>query len=77
MTLIDSYDWAVKLQLKQKNIKLWFVQISEEELHDWVVSTLDFGSQGPWFESHWRQNSAHDFTVLHCTEHFIIILPSA
>ena len=42
-----------------------------------MVSASDLGSQGPGFKSHWRQNSAHDdCTMLHCTEPFIIILPS-
>ena len=36
----------------------------------------DFGSRGPGFESLWRQNSTHDYMVFHCTEPFIINLPS-
>ena len=42
-----------------------------------MVSAPDFGSRGPRFESCWRQNSAHDCMVLHCTEHFIVTLPSS
>ena len=42
-----------------------------------VVSAPNFGPQGPGFESHWRQNSAHDCTVLHCTNPFIVTLPSS
>ena len=42
-----------------------------------VVNAADFRSQGPGFESHWRQNSAHNYTMCHCTEPFIIILPPA
>ena len=33
---------------------------------------LQTRSQSPGFESCWRQNSAHDGTILHCTEPFII-----
>ena len=32
-----------------------------------MVSGYDFGSQGPEFESCWRQNSAIDCMTLHCT----------
>ena len=41
-----------------------------------VVSVSDFRS-GLMFESYWRRNSAHDCTGLHCTELFIITLPSS
>ena len=39
-----------------------------------MVSTGDLGLR---FESRWRQNSAHDCMTLHCTEPFIITLPSS
>ena len=42
-----------------------------------LVRVHYFGSEGPRFKPRWRQNSAHDFTVLHCTEphyHTSIIL---
>ena len=37
-----------------------------------AVSSSDFRSWDPGFKSPWRQNSAHDFMALHCTELFII-----
>ena len=43
----------------------------------WVVSTPDIGSWGSGFGSPCSWNSAHDSTALHCTEPFIIILPSS
>ena len=44
-----------------------------------MVSSYAFGSQGPRFESHWRQNSTHDCIMLYytCTWPFIITLPSS
>ena len=42
-----------------------------------MVSAPGFGSQGPVFEFHWRRDLAHDCSALHCTEPFIIILPSS
>ena len=42
-----------------------------------VVSTPDFGSQDPGFESLYKRNSAHDCMALHCTEPNIITLPSS
>ena len=40
-----------------------------------VISAPNFGSQHPRFESHWRQNSSHDYTALDCAEPFFITLP--
>ena len=37
-----------------------------------VVNALVLRSQGPVFESPWRQNSAHDCMALNCIEPFII-----
>ena len=42
---------------------------------EWLV--LPTGSRGPGFESCWRWNSSDDFMTLHCTEPFIITLPSS
>ena len=42
-----------------------------------VVSARDFWSQGLKFEFQWRWNLAHGCTAFHCTEPFIINLPSA
>ena len=42
-----------------------------------VVSPPDLGIQGPWFESHLRQNSPHGCMARHYTEPFIIFLPSS
>ena len=41
----------------------------------WKVSTLNIGSQGPWFKSRWRWNLAHGFMALYCTEFFCTIFP--
>ena len=40
-----------------------------------MVSTPDFESQDPGYESCWRRNSSRDCTMLHYTQPFIIILP--
>ena len=37
-----------------------------------LVSTPDFGPQGPRFESHLKQNSVPDYNPLHCAERFSI-----
>ena len=42
-----------------------------------VVSALDLRLQGLRFESRCRGNSIHDCMALHCTEPFIMILPSS
>ena len=31
----------------------------------WVISPLDLQLWGPWFESRWKWNSAHDCTAFH------------
>ena len=42
-----------------------------------VVSAPNFESQGPRFESSWRQNSAHNCMAVHYTEPFVIIPTSS
>ena len=44
---------------------------------DRVVNASKFGSRGPVFESHWILNATHDYMAFHCTEHFIMSLPSS
>ena len=51
--------------------------MSTEQYGGWVVSSSDFRSQGPRFESSWRRNSAHDSRALCRFEHLIITLPSS
>ena len=41
------------------------------------ISTPYFESQGPRFESLLRRTSTHDCMVFHCSEPFIITLPSS
>ena len=41
-----------------------------------MVKAPNFRSHDPRFESCWRQNSAHDYMALYCTEPFIIIITS-
>ena len=54
----------------------WILFINRKCPGGWVLSAPNFRSQGPMFESCWKWNSVHDFTVFHCTESVIIALSS-
>ena len=41
-----------------------------------MVSASDSGSEVPKFQLPWMRNSTRDYVAFHCTEPFIIALPS-
>ena len=59
--------------LFQWSIIHWSVHMAER----WAVSTPDFRSQGRGFESCWKWDSSWTLMVLHCTEPFMLTLPSS
>ena len=59
--------WQSRRQL------LWYgLTVNCQRRSVWVAECSLFGSGGPRWESRYKRNWAHDCTVLHCAEAFII-----
>ena len=73
LSKLFSFPFCKKVYSKGKNL----LPLRKKNLRGRMVRASNFGSQGLGLESNWRQNSCHDCMALHCTEPFIVLLPSS
>ena len=71
-TVVVIGSLRVKARNQEHAWKVWGLIFMELPL--WPSGTSKFRSQGPGFEAHWGQNSAHDCTALNCTEHSLSLI---